>query len=120
LGIDEEDRASWDGQELQARPMGAYVRPNEHAVFFLADARHHKDEDIRKYRKVCLAFSDTGGQNYVSVAGDAEVLNDRSMIRELSWPLARNRNLCAIGTFQTRFLPPRLRIHSNDREKHFQ
>ena len=75
--------ASWDGQELQARPMGAYVRPDELAVFFLADARHHKDEDIRKYRKVCLAFSDTGAQNYVSVAGDAEVLDDRSIIREL-------------------------------------
>ena len=52
-------------------------------MFFLADARHHKDEDIRKYRKVCLAFSDTGAQNYVSVAGDAEVLDDRSIIREL-------------------------------------
>jgi Pyridoxamine 5'-phosphate oxidase like len=35
--------ASWDGQELQARPMGAYVQPDEHAVFFLADARHHKE-----------------------------------------------------------------------------
>jgi general stress protein 26 len=57
--------------------------PDEHAVFFLADARHHKDEDISKYRKVCLAFSDTGAQNYVSVAGDAEVLDDRGMIREL-------------------------------------
>jgi general stress protein 26 len=75
--------ASWDGQELQARPMAAYVRHDEHAVFFLADARHHKDEDIRKYRKICLAFSDTGAQNYVSIAGDAEVLDDRSMIREL-------------------------------------
>jgi general stress protein 26 len=41
--------------------------PDEHAVFFLADARHHKDEDISKYRKVCLAFSDTGAQNYVSL-----------------------------------------------------
>jgi general stress protein 26 len=75
--------ASWDGQELQARPMGAYVRPGEHAVLFLADARHHKDDDIRKCPKVCLAFSDTAAQNYVSVAGDAEVLDDRSMIREL-------------------------------------
>ena len=28
--------------------MGAYVRPDEHAVLFLADARHHKDEDIRE------------------------------------------------------------------------
>jgi Pyridoxamine 5'-phosphate oxidase like len=26
--------ASWDGEELQARPMGAYVRPDENAVFF--------------------------------------------------------------------------------------
>ena len=35
--------ASWDGKELQARPMGAYVRPEENAVFFFADKRHHKD-----------------------------------------------------------------------------
>jgi hypothetical protein len=27
-------RASWDGKEFQARPMGAYVRPEEDAVFF--------------------------------------------------------------------------------------
>jgi general stress protein 26 len=75
--------ASWDGRGLQARPMRAYVRADDHAVYFLADSRHHKDEDIRKYGKVCLAFSDTGAQNYVSVSGDAEVADDRSMIREL-------------------------------------
>jgi hypothetical protein len=27
--------------------FGAYVRPDEHAVFFLADARHHKEEDMK-------------------------------------------------------------------------
>ncbi len=75
--------ASWDGKELQARPMGAYVRPEEDAVFFLADRRHHKDDDIKTYGKVCLAFSDTNGQKYVSVAGNAEVLDDRSKIKEL-------------------------------------
>ena len=80
---------SWDGKELQARPMALMCVP-PHAVFFLADARHHKDEDIRKYRKVCLAFADTGAQNYVSVAGDAEILHDRSMIREL-WGLPARR-----------------------------
>jgi general stress protein 26 len=84
LGIDEKIGicmfASWDGQELQARPMAAHVHPNEHAVFFLADARHHKESDIKRYNKVCLAFSDTGAQNYVSVAGQAEVLVDRPKI----------------------------------------
>ena len=38
--------ASWDGRELQARPMGAYVRHEDNAIYFLADARHHSDDDI--------------------------------------------------------------------------
>jgi general stress protein 26 len=75
--------ASWDGQELQARPMAAFVHPDAHAIFFLADARHHKEDDIRRYGKVCLAFSDIAAQNYVSVAGETEVLVDRAKIREL-------------------------------------
>jgi general stress protein 26 len=75
--------ASWDGTELQARPMAAYVRPDEHAVYFLADARHHKEDDIKQYNKVCLAFADTSAQNYVSVAGNAGVLVDPAKIREL-------------------------------------
>jgi general stress protein 26 len=75
--------ASWDGEELQARPMGAYVRSDEKAVFFLADARHQKDDDIKTYGKVCLAFADTAGQKYVSIAGSAEVMADRAKIREL-------------------------------------
>ena len=62
---------------------GALLDPNERAVLSLPTRATTEDEDIRKYRKVCLAFSDTSAQNYVSVAGDAEVLDDRSMIREL-------------------------------------
>jgi general stress protein 26 len=75
--------ASWDGRELHARPMGAYVRREDNAVFFLADARRHKDAEIEQYGKVCLAFADTGGQKYVSLAGHAEVTSDRGKIREL-------------------------------------
>lgn len=75
--------ATWDGRELHARPMGAYVRREDDAVYFLSDARRHKDDEIRQYRKVCLAFADTSGQKYVSLAGHAEVSSDRSKIREL-------------------------------------
>ncbi len=74
--------ATWDGRELHARPMGAYVRPEDNAVFFLTDARHHKDEEIKRYPKVCLAFADTGGK-YVSLSGSAEVSNDRAIVRDL-------------------------------------
>jgi general stress protein 26 len=75
--------ATWDGQELHSRPMGAYVRREDNAVFFLSDARRHKDEEIRQYHKVCLTFADTSGQKYVSLAGHAEVSSDRAKIGEL-------------------------------------
>jgi len=75
--------ATWDGRELHARPMGAYVRPEENAIYFLSDARRQKDEEIRQYAKVCLAFADTSKQNYVSLAGHAELSSDRGKIREL-------------------------------------
>jgi len=75
--------ASWDGRELHARPMGAYVRREDNAVFFLTDAGKHKEGEIARYAKVCLAFSDTSGQKYVSLSGPAQILNDRNKIREL-------------------------------------
>jgi len=75
--------ATWDGSELHARPMGAYVRREDDAIFFLTDARQHKEDEIRQYGKVCLAFADTSGQKYVSLAGHAEVVNDRAKVREL-------------------------------------
>jgi general stress protein 26 len=75
--------ASWDGKELSSRPMGAYIRRKENAVYFLTDARHHKDDDIRQFPKVCLAFADPGSQKFVSLSGPAKVSADRATIREL-------------------------------------
>lgn len=75
--------AHWNGQELSARPMGAYVHKEQNAVLFLSDARHHSDDEINQFRKVCLVFSDTSGQNYVSLAGRAEISRDPAKIREL-------------------------------------
>ena len=75
--------ATWDGRELHARPMGAYVRREDNAVYFLGDAGKPKDAEVEQYSKVCLAFADIGGQKYVSVAGHAEVTNDRAKIKEL-------------------------------------
>ncbi|MGE3147565.1 MAG: pyridoxamine 5'-phosphate oxidase family protein [Pseudorhodoplanes sp.] len=75
--------ANWNGHELHARPMGAYVRPQEEAIFFLTDLRRHKDDEIAEFPQVCAAFADTSGQKYVSVSGRAEISNDRAKIREL-------------------------------------
>ena len=37
-----------DGDKLRARPMSAYLERDENAIYFLTDARRHKDEEIAR------------------------------------------------------------------------
>jgi hypothetical protein len=48
------------GWPRAARPAHGRVREDD-AIYFLTDARHHKDQDNRPLSKVCLAFADTSG-----------------------------------------------------------
>ena len=75
--------STWNGRELRSRPMGAFVRREEEAIYFFTDARAHKDEEIVQYPNVCLAFADTHRQKYVSVSGIAEMVSDRATVSEL-------------------------------------
>lgn len=75
--------ATRDGDLIRSRPMGAYVRPEEDAIYFLTDARAHKEEEIEQYPHVCLIFADAHSHSYVSLAGRATVSNDRGKIAEL-------------------------------------
>lgn len=75
--------ATRDGEEIRARPMGAYVRREENAVYFFTDIRRHKDDEIARDPHVCLAFADSRGQTYVSLTGRAEVTYDLAKIKEL-------------------------------------
>ncbi len=72
-----------DGSRLRARPMAAYIDRTADAVYFLSDARRHKDDEIRHNPNVNLSFADAGDQKYVSVSGTVSVSNDRAKIREL-------------------------------------
>ena len=72
-----------DGDKLRARPMHASIDRESNAIYFLADARRHKDEEIAHNPGVNLSFADTGDQKYVSVIGTAVVSNDRAKIKQL-------------------------------------
>lgn len=72
-----------DGEKLRARPMSAFVERDQNAIYFLTDARRHKDDEIAQHPEVNLSFADAGDQKYVSVTGTATVSNDRAKIREL-------------------------------------
>jgi general stress protein 26 len=72
---------------LRARPMMALVRPEANAVFFLTDINAHKDEEIAKNDSVCMTFSDSANQQYVSVTGTGSISDDRILIGDL-WSMA--------------------------------
>src|SRR5882757_2142604 len=72
-----------DGDKLRARPMSAYLERENNAVYFLTDARRHKDDEIARNPNINLSFADAGSQKYVSVSGTAVVSNDRARIKEL-------------------------------------
>lgn len=72
-----------DGDRLRARPMSAYLERDNNAVFFLTDARRHKDDEIARNPSINLSFADAGAQKYVSLSGTAVVSNDRAKIKEL-------------------------------------
>ena len=67
-----------DGNKLRARPMSAYLEHDENAIYFLTDARRHKDEEIARDPSVNLSFADAGSQKYVSLTGTAAVSNEKS------------------------------------------
>ena len=76
-----------DGERIRSRPMAAFVRRDEDAIYFLGDEKHHMDEEIGRNPNVGLAFAD--GQKFVSVTGHASVSNDRQKIKELWGPSAQ-------------------------------
>ena len=72
-----------DGDKLRARPMSAYLQREENTIYFLTDARRHKDEEIARNPSVNLSFADASNQKYVSITGTAVVSNDRAKIKQL-------------------------------------
>ncbi len=72
-----------DGDRLRARPMSAFLERQRNAIYFLTDARRHKDEEIARDPHINLSFADASDQKYVSVTGTAAVSNDRAKIKEL-------------------------------------
>lgn len=75
--------ASRDGEVIRARPLKAFPREDEAAVYFLTLARGHKDEEIESDSSVCLSFANPKNGKYLAVVGDARLSNDREKIASL-------------------------------------
>ena len=80
---------SGQGDALRARPMAAQVVADDHAVYFFTDARAPKDDEVKHNSNVCLTFADESGNNYVSVTGEAEVVQDAELAKRIWTPAAK-------------------------------
>ena len=78
-----------DDDVLRARPMQAVVRKDEDAVYFFADVRDHKDEEVWAHPETCLAFQSESDKTYLSLSGRTIMLNDRAKMEELFVPAAK-------------------------------
>jgi general stress protein 26 len=72
---------------MHSRPMHAFVRQTENAIYFLTDVRTHKEEQLEEDNAVCLTFVD--GAKFVSISGAAQISSDHMKIKELWTPAAR-------------------------------
>lgn len=68
---------------LHSRPMHNHKADEAGDLWFFSRARTPKVDELRKDHQVNLAYSDPSNQNYVSVAGVAEIVTDTAKIKEL-------------------------------------
>ena len=74
---------TWTGDKQVSRPLSSRVRRDEHAIYFLVSANGHKNIEIEQFPNVNLNYSDIKAMNFISIAGKAELSNDRAKIEEL-------------------------------------
>lgn len=99
-----------EGETMRARPMDAHPSQEEGCIWFLSDRRGHKDDELQRDPQAALTFAHPGRNDFVSVSGEAEILQDRAKIDELwtdmnkaFWPEGKtDPNIVVV-----RFLPER-------------
>ena len=74
---------------LMGRPMATQEVDDEGNMWFLSDRNSDKNRDIEKDDRVQLFYSHTRNYEYLSVYGNAEIVNDRAKIEELWTPMAK-------------------------------
>jgi general stress protein 26 len=68
---------------LRARPLDARPDREAGAIFFVTDARGHKDDEIAARPEVCFVVIVPGDNAYLSITGRASVTRDPAKAREI-------------------------------------
>lgn len=68
---------------LRSRPMTLQDSEFDGDLWFFTGRSTTKSDEVREHHQVNVAFADPGHQKYVSVSGQAELVDDRAKAREL-------------------------------------
>ncbi len=79
---------SSDGQ-LHTRPMFTFETEFDGDLWFMTGSDSRKMEEVAGDHQVNVAYSDTGKNRYVSVSGQAQIVNDRAKIKDNWNPLLK-------------------------------
>lgn len=71
------------GGVMHSRPMVAVQTDADFSLWFMTKDGSRKVAELEADPRSLLVYSDGNAQNYVSVAGHAEIVRDRAKIREL-------------------------------------
>jgi general stress protein 26 len=75
--------AESDGQTIRARPMAPIIRRDEHNIWFVTDRTSHKVHELSDDTPVTLMFQNSASNWYLSLIGNATVVDDRARVKEL-------------------------------------
>ena len=68
---------------FRGRPMRAVQQGQGDVLWFFTQGGSPKTGEVQEDERVLLAYSDPGGQNYVSISGTAQVVRDVAKQKEL-------------------------------------
>ncbi|WP_420392065.1 pyridoxamine 5'-phosphate oxidase family protein [Acuticoccus sp.] len=72
-----------DGGAMRARPMVGTPDRGADTIWFIANRKDHKDDEVLADPRVCLTYVDSEKNTYVSVSGEGTVSEDRAKLKEL-------------------------------------
>jgi general stress protein 26 len=75
--------------DLQTRPMASLKIDEAGNIWFMSDKSSKKNSEILSNGKVELLYSQPSKDNFLSVKGVAEVMQDKKMVDELWTPFAK-------------------------------
>ncbi|MFN2406783.1 MAG: pyridoxamine 5'-phosphate oxidase family protein [Pyrinomonadaceae bacterium] len=77
-----------ESDDLHSRPMSLNSDVDEEGnLWFFTSSNSHKASEIERTPNVNVSFIDTKQQHYVSISGMAELVRDKSKIKELWKPV---------------------------------